>query len=376
MIDLDNGIKVYIVGGYVRDRLLGRECKDHDFVVVGATVHYMLSLGFTQVGADFPVFLHPTTGDEYALARTERKSGPGYQGFQVDYDPSITLEQDLFRRDLTINAMARRVTGWNAAGHAQLDDTLIDPYNGQLDLSNGTLRHVSDHFGEDPVRALRAARFAARYGFTPDQSLTDLIQKMADDGELSNLVPERTWAELEKAIDEPKPELFFKTLLDANASVAVFGFEFVNSSIALLQLHNCQCRTTRLMAMASMMGPYLDQFFQKFKAPSKFHKYSKAFRKATNAIRHKQSTERVTSEEILTFIENLDGFRDPEIVIPTMNVLETYRNPFRKIRVVVMDTFDEMKAIGFQSLTDDEKASAKGPEIGKLIRAKRLECLR
>lgn len=199
----------YRVGGAVRDRLLGRPGADNDFVVVGATPEAMVELGFRPVGKDFPVFLHPDTHEEYALARTERKSGRGYRGFVVHADPDVTLEEDLRRRDLTINAMAE-----DTDGH------LVDPYGGQADLDARLLRHVSPAFVEDPVRLLRVARFAARYasfGFRVADETLALLRQMVDDGEIAHLVPERVWAELESALHESTPSAFLRVLRDTGA---------------------------------------------------------------------------------------------------------------------------------------------------------------
>ncbi|HHO68262.1 MAG TPA: multifunctional CCA tRNA nucleotidyl transferase/2'3'-cyclic phosphodiesterase/2'nucleotidase/phosphatase, partial [Gammaproteobacteria bacterium] len=192
-------METYLVGGAVRDELLGLPVKERDWVVVGATPEQMRALGFRQVGRDFPVFLHPETGEEYALARTERKSGHGYTGFTVHASPDVTLEQDLARRDLTINAMAMTPDG-----------ELIDPFNGREDLENGLLRHVSPAFVEDPVRILRVARFAARFakwGFHVAHATHALMRRMVADGEVDYLVPERVWAELEKALATDSPEV-------------------------------------------------------------------------------------------------------------------------------------------------------------------------
>ena len=198
---------VYLVGGAVRDELLGRTVSERDWVVVGATVAEMLSAGYRQVGRDFPVFLHPDTGDEYALARTERKTGPGHQGFEVHADPSVTLEEDLVRRDLTINAMARSDSG-----------ELIDPFGGQADLKARLLRHVSDAFSEDPLRVFRVARFAA---VLPDFSVADethaLMARMAGDGVLAELSAERVWAELVKAMAGAAPVRFVEGLREVGA---------------------------------------------------------------------------------------------------------------------------------------------------------------
>ena len=201
----------YLVGGSIRDQLLGLATKDRDWVVVGSTPEEMIANGYQPVGKDFPVFLHPKTHEEYALARTERKTAPGYHGFVVHAAPDITLEQDLARRDLTINAVA------------QADDgSLIDPFNGQQDLKDKILRHVSPAFTEDPVRVLRIARFAARFGFTIADETKQLIQKMVADKELEYLVPERVWKELAKALTSDQPSLFFMALRDAGALESLF----------------------------------------------------------------------------------------------------------------------------------------------------------
>jgi tRNA nucleotidyltransferase (CCA-adding enzyme) len=204
-------MKIYLVGGAVRDKLLGLTIKDRDWVVVGSSPQQMLTEGFEPVGKDFPVFLHPKTHEEYALARTERKSAPGYKGFVVHAAPNVTLEEDLARRDLTINAIAQAEDG-----------TLIDPYNGQRDLQNKILRHVSPAFVEDPVRVLRIARFAARFGFTIADETLVLINKMVAAKELDSLVPERVWQELEKALATPQPSLFFMALREAGALESLF----------------------------------------------------------------------------------------------------------------------------------------------------------
>lgn len=202
-----HGLQAYEVGGAVRDRMLGIEVHDRDWVVVGATPEQMLRAGFRQVGADFPVFLHPQTNEEYALARTERKSAPGYRGFVVHADPSVTLAQDLSRRDLTINAMAMRDDG-----------TLIDPFGGAADLRAGVLRHVSDAFVEDPVRILRVARFAARYaGFRVAPETLALMRSMVDAGEVGALVAERVWQELARGLMEDRPSRMFELLRDCGA---------------------------------------------------------------------------------------------------------------------------------------------------------------
>ncbi len=203
--------EIYCVGGAVRDALLGLPVQDHDWVVVGGTPEGMEQLGYKAVGKDFPVFLHPETHEEYALARTERKTAKGYKGFAVYAAPDVTLEQDLARRDFTINAMAQNPDG-----------RLIDPYGGEADLRAGILRHVSPAFSEDPVRILRAARFAARFGFTIAPETLQLMRLMADNGEVDALVPERVWQELARSLMEKLPSRFFTTLRDCGALAKIF----------------------------------------------------------------------------------------------------------------------------------------------------------
>ncbi len=210
----EQNLDCYLVGGAVRDKLLGLSDIDRDWVVVGATPDKMLELGFTPIGRDFPVFLHPFSKEEYALARTERKSGRGYKGFTIYASEDVTLEQDLQRRDLTINAIARDRNG-----------KLIDPYNGQADIKSRTLRHVSEAFSEDPVRILRTARFAARFNllnFKIAKPTLKLMQKMVDNGEVDTLVAERVWQELQAALKTGKPSVFFTTLRECGALRRIF----------------------------------------------------------------------------------------------------------------------------------------------------------
>jgi len=203
-------MKIYAVGGAVRDELLGRPVADRDYVVVGATAQEMIALGFRPVGRDFPVFLHPQTQEEYALARTERKSGSGYHGFTFHASPDVTLEQDLARRDVTVNAMARGDDG-----------VLIDPFGGAADLRAGILRHVSDAFAEDPLRVLRVARFAARLGFDVAPQTEALMRRLVESGELSTLGAERLWQEISRALMEARPSRFFTELRRCGALAVV-----------------------------------------------------------------------------------------------------------------------------------------------------------
>jgi tRNA nucleotidyltransferase (CCA-adding enzyme) len=207
-------MQVYLVGGAVRDALLGREVRERDYVVVGGSAEELLAAGYKPVGKDFPVFLHPQSKSEHALARRERKTGPGYRGFVTEFTPDITLEEDLLRRDLTINAIAQLPDG-----------SLVDPYGGVKDLEARVLRHVSPAFSEDPVRVLRVARFAARFaslGFTVHESTRALMRQMVEAGEVAALVSERVWQETERALGESRPEVFFEVLRDCGALAVIF----------------------------------------------------------------------------------------------------------------------------------------------------------
>jgi tRNA nucleotidyltransferase (CCA-adding enzyme) len=207
-------LNCYLVGGAVRDKLLGLTVKDRDWVVVGSDTNKMLALGFKQVGADFPVFLHPETSEEYALARTERKSGKGYQGFECNSSETVTLEEDLLRRDLTVNAIAEDIHG-----------ALIDPYHGAKDLQNKVLRHVSPAFSEDPLRVLRLARFAARFaalGFKIAEETLQLCRQISHSGELTHLSPERVWQETQTALTTNSPEVYFEVLSEVGALEILF----------------------------------------------------------------------------------------------------------------------------------------------------------
>lgn len=207
-------MEIYLVGGCVRDKLLGLKTKDHDWVVVGATAEELLKLDYKQVGKDFPVFLHPKTREEYALARTERKTAAGYSGFNFHAAADVTLEEDLIRRDLTINAIAEADNG-----------DLIDPFNGQADIKEKILRHVSPAFIEDPVRILRLARFAARFAnldFTIAEETQQLMREMVNNGEVDSLVPERVWQETMRALGEKTPARYFEVLRDCGALKKLF----------------------------------------------------------------------------------------------------------------------------------------------------------
>lgn len=259
-------MQIYKVGGAVRDRLLGQPVSDIDWLVVGATVEQMQAKGFRPVGADFPVFIHPKSGEEYALARTERKSGRGYGGFTFHASPEVTLEQDLTRRDLTINAMAEDEHG-----------NLCDPHHGQADLEKRILRHVSPAFAEDPLRVLRVARFAARYaplGFSVAEETLELMRQISDSGELQALTAERSWKEIERALMEAQPQVFIQVLRDCGALKQLMPeLEAVladrAATLAVLQqaAQHRQPLSVRWACLLSGLGEHIKAVNQRFKAP-------------------------------------------------------------------------------------------------------------
>lgn len=298
-------MKCYLVGGAVRDQLLGYPHNEHDWVVVGATPEQMLDAGFKPVGKDFPVFLHPETNEEYALARTERKAGRGYHGFICHSSPDVTLEQDLERRDLTINAMA-----------LDADGTLVDPYNGRGDLESRLLRHVSPAFAEDPLRVLRVARFAARYhhlGFHIAEPTWALMRDIVASGEIDHLVPERTWKELSRALLEPNPEIFFQVLAQCGALAHLLP-ELANhatvatwDALARSGAQN-QPAPVRFATLAVELDPgAARQLCERLKTPNQFRELTLLI-----ANHWRSLTTEPDPEAALGLLEQCDALRRPE----------------------------------------------------------------
>ena len=322
-------MKIYSVGGAVRDALLGRPVVDHDHVVVGATPEDMLALGYRPVGKDFPVFLHPQTQEEYALARTERKTAPGYRGFVFHTSREVTLEQDLARRDLTINAMAR-----------DADGRLVDPFQGERDLREGVLRHVSDAFIEDPVRILRVARFVARFGFRIADETLQLMRHMVQQGETAALVPERVWHELSRGLMEAHAERMFVVLEDCGLLAQLFPaehFHFEQGRPANDQtrafvggLRFC-AREGRPVSQrfALLAGPMqrddeaaLEALLQRLRAPNECRDAARLF------MRHGQRMPQVAqlqAEARLQVIEACDSFRRPERLLELIHVAQAWQ---------------------------------------------------
>ncbi|MFQ1016489.1 multifunctional CCA addition/repair protein [Gilliamella sp. BG7] len=297
--------KIYLVGGSVRDKLLHLPVADHDWVIVGATPNELLELGYQQVGKDFPVFLHPHTKEEYALARTERKSGRGYTGFICDFGKEITLEQDLIRRDLTINAIAM-----------DEDGNIIDPYHGVDDIKHKILRHVSPAFREDPLRILRVARFAARFhrlGFTVAAETIELMKQMVLDGEVSYLTPERVWKETEKALSTLNPQIYFQVLEQCGALPLLFSSLDLTASIndalkksALLT----DDLTIRFAVLCAQLPNKLavEALCAKIKVPNNYTKVAVMVQQYRNNFERVQT---LTAEKIVSLLNSIDVWRNP-----------------------------------------------------------------
>ncbi len=362
----------YIVGGAVRDVLLGRVPKDLDYVWVGATPNEMIALGMNQVGADFPVFLD-SAGDEHALARKERKVELGYNGFQVDFDSSVTLEDDLIRRDLTINAMAVPVEDWKKFTRAKKGNSkfVIDPFNGLDDLKAKTLRHVSDAFAEDPVRVLRVARFAARYEFDIAVGTLLLMKKLVDDGELDTLVPERVWSEMERALTETNPMAFFKTLDYCGAADKLFPeFDFNDFFETNLADTPADASLRFALACLNMKDDEVNEMCVRLTAPSDFRKralrgntFVELFRKA------------LTAERVIETLDRISAFQDAKNANEALLVVEHSAfntESFLERKALVASVLSDVTDVRFADLTTTEQQTLKGPAVGAALRELRL----
>jgi tRNA nucleotidyltransferase (CCA-adding enzyme) len=376
-------MEIFLVGGAVRDKLLGLPVQERDWVVVGATPQEMLAQGYRQVGKDFPVFLHPDTKEEYALARTERKVAPGYKGFEFHSDAGVTLEEDLLRRDLTINAMAE-----NAAGE------IIDPYGGQEDLAAGRLRHVSPAFAEDPVRILRVARLAARFGkwrFSVAHSTNALMRKMVADGEVDYLVPERVWAEVAKALLTDTPERFFDVLHGCHALAVLFpeiereypgepgGHQHPDLPAALLRLQQCARHSgdpqVRFAILMVSLGTDLDTAQRVRQAESLCERYripNDYTRLALDAIRMAERIDRRDAGTVLEMMQATGAFRDAG---RWNQLLEVYRLCGR-IDQVYTETLDSARdAAGQVSAASLDAPGLDGPALGQAIADRRRQVI-
>src|SRR5581483_2505301 len=400
-------MEVYLVGGAVRDRLLGLPVHERDWVVVGAQPQELERAGYLSVGKEFPVFLHPQTHEEYALARVERKVAPGYRGFTTQASPDVTLEEDLKRRDLTINAMAETSSG-----------EVIDPYGGQSDLRARLLRHVSDAFVEDPVRILRVARFAARFaelGFQVSPDTLALMKRMVASGEVDALVPERVWQETERALGEARPEVFFETLRECGALAPIFPelaalhgipqparwHPEIDTGVHVMLALRYAARigapsSVRFAVLMHDLGkartpperwpshhgheeagvPLVQALAQRLKVPSAYRDL------AVLAARHHAVIHRAAElrpDTLLKLLESTDAFRRPERFAELLQACESDARgrtgledrPYPQAEYL-RKALQAAAAVG---LSDEDRIGLQGPALGEKLRAKRLAAL-
>lgn len=394
---MDQVKKIYIVGGFVRDRIMGIESHDHDFVCVGYAHADMISLGFKHVDASsFPVYHHPITGDEYALARRELKVGPGYHGFDVDASPGVTLYEDLYRRDLTINSLAREVIGWNELGHAKLSDEVVDPFGGVADINNKLLRPVSEHFKDDPVRVLRAGRFAARFpDFMWSPELIISCNDLFNNGELDHLVPERVFLELEKTMTERSPGRFFELIqcvgnsMNNRATSHLFPGSnlFVSTELSkvieeMFSIEDVETRKNARFAMltSELTAPSCEAFLDVIKAPTHVRRMCL---NTIGVIGECIDNKRVplTGALLMDMIDGLSCLRAGQHDIPVMvEVMSRMRNGMAKqVAALLPQAVTEIKTIGLKEAGGIpitlSMAPLNGPAIAAKIREIRVERL-
>ncbi|MBD2858616.1 hypothetical protein IB286_06295 [Spongiibacter sp. KMU-158] len=363
-------MQVYLVGGAVRDQLLNYPFHERDWVVVGATPDDLLKQGYQQVGKDFPVFLHPSSKEEYALARTEKKAGSGYHGFICDFGPEVTLEEDLQRRDLTINAMA-------------MDDNaqLIDPYGGQRDLEQRLLRHVSPAFNEDPLRVLRVARFAARYahlGFTLAPETQRLMHDMSQAGELATITPERLWVEINKGLATNTPSVFFKVLQDCGALNALYPAWSAALTEDLLAIVDAAAKfggSNELrfaITCSALNSEQCEALCEQLKATNAAQDL------ALLGVQLLPLTPLNSAETVMALLEKLDYLRRPQRVSDFVQLAKTLNpyfgtSPAAGIEVSVLErAAQSLGNIRAETLIAE---GLKGPALGKALRQKRLDAL-
>lgn len=384
-------MQVYLVGGAVRDGLLGRPVTDKDFVVVGSSVEQMLAAGFQQVGADFPVFLHPTSHEEYALARTERKQGHGYQGFSVHASPDVTLQQDLQRRDLTINAMAIEVI--SLTDDTPITGEVIDYYGGLDDIEQKTLRHVSDAFSEDPLRVLRVARFYGRYhalGFSISSDTLQLMRKLATSGELSHLSCERVWQESSRATMQVSPHIYWQTLFDIGALddyFAPLGQAWQNTTVketvqtalyfaGQMQLNLSQ-RWALLMASlddalfhlkndATTASKSISSLGQSAKVPKAHTQFARLFVEQAQQL---NNIDELNAAQKIDLIQACSAHKAPEKISQLLVTSQVLQLAIHHRQMML--ALSSYHAIGMPDIAGD----LKGPAIGAALRGARIQHL-
>jgi tRNA nucleotidyltransferase (CCA-adding enzyme) len=355
-------VDIYLVGGAVRDQLLGLPVTERDWVVVGADDDTMTRLGFRQVGKDFPVYLHPDTQEEYALARTERKSGQGHRGFETRSGPGVTLEQDLARRDLTINAMAMDETGH-----------IVDPYGGQRDLRARRLRHVSAAFSEDPLRVLRAARFAARFtGFTIAGDTFELMARMVQSGELQTLPAERVFMETNKALATDSPRTFFEVLKELGANEVLWP-ELLASNIAGLARWTTDHEPMHAFVILLCRLPLADieRFAARLKAPGDYRDMALL---ASRFLGAWQAGSHLGTGDILEWLYDLDALRRPERFRTLCGLMAAFTHGSADSDQPD-DRWLEYLSTAMQVTARDVGSQLRGPAIGEAIKTRQREAL-
>jgi tRNA nucleotidyltransferase (CCA-adding enzyme) len=355
-------MEVYLVGGAVRDQLLGLPVKERDWVVVGATADELLKLGYRRVGKDFPVFLHPETHEEYALARVERKVGHGYVGFSFDTSANVTLEEDLLRRDLTINAIAKKSDG-----------TIVDPYHGTIDLTKKLLRHVSPAFVEDPVRILRVARFAARFAsldFTVASETNLLMRTMVKSGEINALVAERVWKELERGLQETSPAEFFYVLKNCDALPVLFP-EFTDSGFKALERATALSfdSITRFAALChNVSSSQIAAVCARYRAPSAYQELALLVAQFQQSYQQAQT---LNAAQLLSFLQHTDAFRRTsrykQFLLACAAITEIDLSNW------LLKVLEAAKNVEMDSITQGEHS---GKDIAALVAQKRLESIK
>ena len=357
-------MQIYRVGGAVRDKLLNYPCHENDWVVVGSSPEEMVALGYRPVGQDFPVFIDPRSGEEYALARTERKSGVGYGGFTFHTSPDISLEDDLIRRDLTINAMAESDDG-----------SITDPYGGQQDLDKGILRHVSPAFEEDPLRILRVARFSARYahlGFTLADETLLLMKKISASDELLALPAERVWKEMHRSLSERSPDIFFVTLQQCDALKKLMpeldeSFHTIIEPLKQAAISGLPDVICFAILFAHIDTVETENFCQRMKAPREFRDLAILVSRFSISCKDDFSS----PDQLLTLLESLDPFRRPERFGLFLQSVQLLYNNDRAINQM-KKSLRACKSIDAASLA---REGLKGKEIAEALRSRRIEAM-
>ncbi|MFL2697799.1 MAG: multifunctional CCA tRNA nucleotidyl transferase/2'3'-cyclic phosphodiesterase/2'nucleotidase/phosphatase [Gammaproteobacteria bacterium] len=354
--------EIFLVGGAVRDELLELPVKERDWVVVGSSEEELLNLGYISVGKDFPVFLHPETKEEHALARKERKVGPGHKGFEIDSNKGVSLEEDLERRDLTINAIAKTKEG-----------ILIDPYGGLEDINNRTLRKVSDAFAEDPLRVFRVARFAAKFdhlGFKIEKETLNTMKKISSSGELETLPKERLWQETNKALEQNSPEIYFNVLLQVNALNVIKEIDKFDFSILGKVTEEIADPKLRWALLAKNINSDIDELSQKLGVPKKIYEFAFVCNELFRFYYKKGSNP--SAKDILNLINQVDGIRRKERFKKAINLLEFVDSieGFLEENLLISDELiDKLSSISPSRGLED------GKEISKEIERERLKII-